>query len=231
MKSSSILLAAAALVSLLFPNPSSAQYYYDSSSSSGRPYFRVGVGPAFTTDGSLTEFSGFAAGNKVSYDTGYALDAAIGFAFNPWISAEFETGLIANQISHVEGFTLDDTYLYNVPFMVNVTFKYNIPRTIVTPYVGAGLGGSVTGFDTDYFSNGHVSVYGSASTVVFAYQFYAGVRFELNDQMSVALGYKYFATGNSDFHYESFHHGQPDLHLGIEGVASHIVTVSFNMRF
>jgi len=231
MKSSTIFHAVAVSAALLIPNSSPAQFYDDSSGASGRPYFRVGIGPAFTADGSLTEFSGFAAGNKITYDTGYALDAAMGFAFNPWISAEFETGVVANQISHVDGFALDDTYLYNVPFMANVTFKHTIPRTVVTPYIGAGLGGSVTAFDTDYFANDQVSVYGSASTVVFAYQFYAGVRFELNPQMSVGLGYKYFATENSDFHYESFHYGQPDLHLGIGGVASHIVTICCNMRF
>ena len=230
MKSSTILLAVA-VSALLIPNSSPAQYYDSFFGANGGPYFRVGAGAAITGDGSLTEFSGFAAGNKVKYDTGFAFEGAIGYAFNPWISAEFETGSFANQISQVDGFALSDTYLYNVPFMANVTLKYTIPRTIVTPYVGAGLGGSVTGFDTDYFSNGQVSLYGSDSTVVFAYQFYAGVRFDINAQMSVGIGYKYFATEDSDFRYESFNFGGPDLHLGIEGVSSHIVTVSFNMRF
>ena len=231
MKSSTILLAVAASTALLIPNSSPAQYYDDFFGANGRPYFRVGAGAAFTADGSLTEFSGFAAGNKVKYDTGFAFEGAIGYAFNQWISAEFETGSFANRISQVEGFALDNTYLYNVPFMANVTLKYTIPRTLVTPYAGAGVGGSITGFDTDYFSNGQVSLFGSDATVVFAYQFYAGVRFDINEQMSVGIGYKYFATGDSDFRYESFNFGGPDLHLGIEGVSSHIVTVSFNMRF
>lgn len=231
MKSSTMLLAVAASAALFVPNSSPAQYYDDSYGANGRPYFRVGIGPAFTADGSLPEFSGFAAGNQVKYDTGFAFDGAIGFTFNRWISAEFETGMIANEISQVEGFALDDTFLFNVPFMANVTLNYTIPRTIVTPYIGAGLGGSVTGFDTDYFSNGDVSLYGSDATVVFAYQFYAGVRFEINNQMSVAVGYKYFATEDADFSFESFNYGQPDLHLGFEGVTSHIVTVAFNMRF
>lgn len=230
MKSSAILLAVA-VSALLIPNSSPAQYYDNFFGANGGPYFRVGAGAALTADGSITEFSGFAAGNKVKYDTGFAFEGAIGYAFNPWISAEFETGSFVNQISHVEGFALADTYLYNVPFMANVTLKYTIPRTIVTPYVGAGVGGSITGFDTDYFSNGQVSLYGSDSTVVFAYQFYAGVRFDINGQMSVGIGYKYFATEDSDFRYESFNFGGPDHHLGIEGVSSHIVTVTFTMRF
>ena len=104
MKSSTILLAVAASAALLIPNSSPAQYYCDFFGANGRPYFRVGAGAAFTADGSLTEFSGFAAGNKVKYDTGFAFEAAIGYAFNQWISAEFETGSFANRISQVEGF-------------------------------------------------------------------------------------------------------------------------------
>ena len=231
MKSSIIPLVVAASGALLFPNASSAQYYYDSSGGDARPYFRVGIGAAITEDGKLTEFTGFAAGNKISYDTGLAFEGAIGFSFNPWIAVEFETGFIGNEVSHVDGFTLDNTFVYNVPFMANVTLKYTIPRTIVTPYIGAGVGGSVMGFDTDYFSNGDVSLYGSGSDVVFAYQLYAGVRFEINDKMSVAVGYKYFATKDADIAFSSFNAGEPDIHLGIEGISSHVVTVSFNLKF
>jgi opacity protein-like surface antigen len=231
MKSSNVLLVVSVFMTLTIPDQGSAQYMYDSYSSDSRPYVRVGIGPAFTQNGRITEFTGFAAGNKISYHTGLAFDGAIGWAFNPWIAAELETGIIANEISHVQGFSLHDTFLYNVPMMANVTLKYHIPRTIVTPYVGAGVGGSVTGFDTDYFSNGDVSVFGSGSDLVFAYQFYAGVRFAINEQMSVAIGYKYFATDDAVIKYDSFFAGDPELHLGIQGVRTHVVTVSFNMKF
>ncbi len=231
MKSALIPLIVAVSSVLAMPNLGRAQYFYNSPTETMRPYFRVGMGPAFTEAGTITEFGGSAAGNRISYDTGIALDTAVGFSFNPWIAVELETGFIDNGISHVNGFVLDDTDLYNVPIMANVTFKYNIPRTIITPYVGAGVGGSIVGFDTDYFSNGRVYVYGNSEDFVFAYQFYAGVRIEINNRTSIVLGYKYFATDDTRFTYESAYPGGPDLHLGISGVRSHVVTLSVNLKF
>jgi opacity protein-like surface antigen len=194
------------------------------------PYFRVEGGGALTQDGRVTEFNGFAAGNKISYDAGMAVAAAIGYKFNKYLSAELESGFIGNELDRVEGFNFHDTFLYNVPLLANLTLECPIPRTIITPYVGAGVGGAFTVFDADYFSNGRVTLYGSEDDFVFAYGFFAGVRFDLNERMSLGVRYQYFATDDVTFSYDSAF-GGPDLHLGIEGVRSHVITVSFNFKF
>jgi opacity protein-like surface antigen len=217
-----------ALVSaaLLFPQPCGAQY----PESSPGFYFRAGGGPAFTEDSEVTEFTGFPTGNKIEYNTGFALDLAAGYAFNPWVSTELETGWIGNEVDSIEGFTVDDTFFYNVPVMANVTFRFPIPRTIVTPYIGAGAGASLTTFDTEETSNGTISLFDYEDDEVFAYQFFAGVRFDLNENMSLGAEYKYFATDDSTFSYRSLF-GGPPVKLGIDGARSHVVTVSFAMKF
>src|SRR6185503_13575623 len=98
-------------------------------------------------------------GNKISYDTGFALDAACGYVFNHLLSAEIELGWIGNEMDQVQGIALHDTFLYNASFMGNVTLQYPIPRSIVTPYIGAGAGGSATFSDTDSFSNGTITLF------------------------------------------------------------------------
>jgi opacity protein-like surface antigen len=219
----------AAVVAVTFiPQSTSAQQYEYYPREAG-PYFHVGVGPAFTQTGEITEFTGFAAGNKISYDTGFAGELGGGYAFNRYIALGAEGGWVGNEIKRVEGFALNDTFLYNAPILATLTLQCPIPNTIITPFVRAGVGGSVTIFDTDYFDNGAVALFGNDSDVVFAYQLSAGVRFNFNDQMSIGITYKYFATDDSDFSYEGFF--GPDQHLGIEGVRSHLVTVSFNMMF
>ena len=47
----------------------------------------------------------------------------------------------------------DNSRLYNVPFLVNATLSFPIPRTNIIPYVGAGVGGADVVFDTDNFSH------------------------------------------------------------------------------
>jgi len=230
MKSFVISLVGAVVITLAVPRPARAQYY-DSYRGGAGPFFRVGIGPAFTEDGKITEYTGFTAGNKIEYDTGTAIEFAGGFAFNDFVSVELEASWIANEIGHVEGFTHDDTFLYNAPILASVALQHRIPNTIVTPYVRAGVGASATIFDTDSFSNGTVTLFGDDSEIVFAYQFSAGLRFDINHQMSIGVGYKYFATEDSSFKYESFFVGGPDQRLGVDGVRTHMVTVSFNMKF
>lgn len=230
MKSSVVPLVTAVAVTLVVPHTSFAQYYNSYSGETGL-YFRAGIGPAFTQDGMVTEFTGFPPGSEIEYRTGLAFEGAFGYAFNDWVSLELEAGWIGNEIRSVEGFTHDDTFLYQAPLLISVTLQQRIPQTIITPYVRAAFGGSATIFDTDGFSNETVTLFGDDADVVFAYQFSAGVRFDINDQMSIGAGYKYFATEDSSFEYEAVFGGGPDVQFGIEGVRTHVVMVTFNMKF
>src|SRR5689334_3632776 len=105
MKSFVIPLAPAVAVALFISQSCPAQYS-SSPAQAGWPYFRVNAGPTFTRDGKVTEFSTFAAGNRIRYDTGVGVDAACGYVFNDIASAEIEVGWIGNEIDRVQGFTL-----------------------------------------------------------------------------------------------------------------------------
>ena len=196
------------------------------------PYFRGDVGPSFYQEGQLTKFGG-SVRNDVEFETGFAFEAAIGYAFNKYLSTDFEFGFISAGIDSVPGFFVNDyTVLYNAPFLANITLSYPIPRTIVTPYIGAGAGGSVSVFDTDGFGNSTDAVFGDDSDVVFAWQVFAGLRFELNKQASLGIGYKYFSTEDSSFSYPPlFPDTGPDFRVGFEGVKTHSVLFTFQMRF
>jgi OmpA-OmpF porin, OOP family len=215
----------------LLAAPLSAQGQFHDFSAQAGPYFRADVGPTFMEDGQLKDFGNFAVNSKVSYDVGFGMDLAGGFAVNRWFAAELEFGWQGNEIDSVKGFSTGDTFFYQVPFLANAVFQYPILRNRLVPYVGGGFGGAVTIFDADGFSDGNVTLFGSDDDFVFAYQGFAGVRFNLNDQMFVGLGYKYLFTDDSSFRYESGSGSGPDLHLKFRGVNSHMVTFSFTMRF
>jgi len=109
-------------------------------------------------------------------DTGMRFSAAGGYNFNKWTGLELETGFLYNRNVgskvHASGESLAQ-----VPLMANFVLRYE-NEAKVTPYVGFGLGADLM------FG-------GSRSYGAVAYQPMAGVRYEINDKMSVGIGYKY----------------------------------------
>jgi len=202
-----------------------AQYYSYLPEDAG-PQFRLGIGPSFFQDGRLTQFGG-PVSSPVDYDTGLAFDAAFGWAFNKYAAIDFETGYIGAEINNVPGYSSDNSRLYSIPFLVNVTLSYPIPRTRIIPYVGAGVGGADMIFDTDSFTDGSTVVTGSENDVVFAGQVFAGVRFKLTRHLLLDVGYKYFATGDPTFSYPP----SPNFDVGFRGVRTHSVLFGLTFDF
>jgi opacity protein-like surface antigen len=217
-------------VLLLVPLAVSAQYLAFRLPAAG-PYVRFDLGPTFPDDGRLIAFGNVPTGNTVRYDTGFASTVAGGYAFNPWIAAELEFGWSWNEISQVQGFRLADTFFGQVSFLANVVLQYPLPLTRLVPYIGGGLGGAATIFETDGFSNRAVTVVGSDSDLVFTYQMFAGLRFDLNPWMSVGVSYKYFVSDDSSYRFESLVCCRPDLHVQFEGMSMHMVTGNFTLKY
>jgi len=190
------------------------------------PYFRAEAGPSFFQDGQVRNFGGPTSG-RVEYDTGGRVDAAVGYALNQYLATDFEVGINAAKIDNAQGYFSADSRIYNLPFMANVTLSCPIPHCIVTPYVGAGAGGADVVFDTDGFSDGVTTVRGSENDVVFAWQAYAGLRFQLSQRISLGVGYKYFNTEDPSFSYPP----SPNFNVGFKGVQTHSVMFSFQMNF
>jgi opacity protein-like surface antigen len=202
-----------------------AQYYYAVPAGAG-PYLRGDVGPSFFPDGRLTQFGG-PAGNSVSYDTGLAADAAIGYAFNPNFSADFEFGFLGAKIDSVPGFFSDNSRLYYVPFLANAILSLPLRHSNVIPYIGAGAGVAAAVFDTDGFgpsANNYVT--GSESDAVPAGQIFAGVRFRLAPNVSLGVAYKFSATGAPSFNYP------PDnFNVSFKGARASSVLFTFDVTF
>src|SRR3954468_19272359 len=72
-------------------------------------YWRAEMGATIPQDGTITEFGQWSSGQKVSYDTGFGLDASFGYFFNRYLATEIEAGGTWNYINSVEGVSLHDT--------------------------------------------------------------------------------------------------------------------------
>jgi opacity protein-like surface antigen len=193
-------------------------------------YMKADGGANWTADADLEDFFGpVAPDSKVEFEIGPRFGVAGGYNVTDWFATEFEFGFMWNEIDSITDASVVDAVFGNGPFLVNL--KLELPgNSPVIPYVGAGAGGSFMFLDIDYIELGGVGVWGTENAVTFAYQFFGGVRFRINDQMSVGVEYRYTATGEPDFESDwGYHSGEDDIGLG--RIESHSVSATFTFRF
>ncbi len=210
--------------SLVSIGVASAQDYYFPEGAG--PYAQIEAGPTFYQNGQLKTYGGPTSAS-VHYRVGASADADFGYAFNKYIAAGVETGVNGTRIDNIPGYSLRSADIYNIPFLANVTFSYPIPHTILTPYIGGGAGGSDSVFNPRYMRDGFTEVEGSENDVVFAWEAYAGVRFQLARNLSLGVGYKYFGTANPNFSYPP----SPNFNVGFKGVETHSIMASLTVVF
>lgn len=242
-------LGAFTLAALVSATTAHAQYRSVSTGNAGF-YWGLDVGPTMAEDGHLTDFGGVGSSQEIDYDVGIRMNMAGGYAFNQNFATELELGWSLNTIDSIQGADISDTWFSTVPILANVVLQFPIPRTVLVPYIGAGVGGAVTIFDTDGLFQplpggggaGGVGVagppgpagvvlHGSDSDFVFAWQAKAGLNFELNDMISLGIGYRFLWIDESSYSYEAAWFRGPDLNFGISKHLSHTVALTFQMRF
>jgi opacity protein-like surface antigen len=161
--------------------------------SGGGRYVRVGLGAAFTEN---AEANFLLAGERgLELDPGFHLSVAGGVMFGDFFGLELETGFILNGISSISGFDNVDGYVVQVPFVANAVGQFR-NRTALTPFIGAGAGGSLSISQVDRANSSVFEVEGSDAEVVFAWQLFGGLKYDLAEDLSLGILYKYFGTGD-----------------------------------
>ena len=189
-------------------------------------YLTGGFGPALTEDTNVKEFFGPVSGSKVRFDTGVRFSIGVGYQFNEWLGTEFDTGFIFNSVKSVGSSPDADFSVSHAPFLANVVFQ--CPRTApLVPFFGVGAGFAASEIDIDRFTLGGTTVTGRETDVVYAYQGFAGVRYEFNDQFGAGLTYKYFGAGEPEW--ESSIGTSGKIRFG--RTSSHSMLVTFTYRF
>lgn len=200
--------------------------YYGPVGSTGF-YVGGGVGPSLAEDTDVKEFFGPVSGSEVKYDTGVRFSIGGGYQINEWLGAGFETGLIWNSAKSVSGSPDADFSVGHAPFLANVVFQ--CPRTApVVPFIGLGAGFAGSSIEIENFTLGGITVTGTETDVVYAFQAFAGMRYEFSQQMSAGFTYKYFRAGEPEWE---------ESDIGLSGqikfgrTETHSFLVTFMYRF
>jgi len=202
------------------------------------PYVKIEVGPTMTDDTTLKDFLGLTGGQKIEFDPGMRLAIGGGYSFADWIAVGGETGFSFNYIDNISGNfrNEDNSIIGQVPLLANIIFK--IPTKIgLVPFAGAGAGVSFPYLHADeivFIEPGvpprTTIVDGSESDVVFAWQLFGGLKYQLDERMSIGVSYKYLHAESPDFETEDIFTGF-DSEISIGDLETHAVTFIFSYKF
>jgi opacity protein-like surface antigen len=153
---------------------------------------------------SFTNFK--AGGHNFSgsfYNTGTDLNkiirpgAHLGLEFSGMVN--FDLGFYYRGKLHftTESYVGIPTYYYETDVdassLLFSVFITPVPRSVMCPYFGGGIGGTMFSMETD-----DTVVSGSVDNTSFAWQIEAGLRFQPSDHFALRIGYRYLNLGKSD---------------------------------
>lgn len=188
-------------------------------------YFGVDTGAVFQQDADFAQAG--APTYNATFKTGVRGDFKVGYNLCESAAVELESGVQWDSIDTLSGFSLsandEPIDLYSVPIMANFVYKL-VNQSAWTPYVGVGIGANVGVFD------GRIgpSTYRDTS-VTFAYQAEAGVKYALAKNASLGVAYKFMGTADQKYNID-FGGGAID-HITIGGVYIHGIFANFTWSF
>jgi opacity protein-like surface antigen len=170
------------------------------------PYVCFNAGAVIPSDMTLNE-----AGTtdvKMTFDTGYAVNGAAGYAFNNNVRVEGEIGYKSADTNTATVGTVsgpNDATYSSLNFMVNAYYDIKQVSKLtygITPFVGVGIGvAHLETTENTWAPNGNAPrvVEPKGSDDVFAYQIIAGVSSDVTKHISFDLSYRFVGTNDATF--------------------------------
>ncbi len=137
-------------------------------------------------------------GNVIQFDVGPKVDLSVGYNVTQNIAVELQSGFAHNSWSKIDGrplstFEVSSGDVWSIPVMANGIYKYSF-NDHWQAYGGLGAGVLISPMSFD-----EPGADFSATDCEFAYQAMFGVKYLVNDHLSVGLGYNFL--GSLDHHW------------------------------
>ncbi len=158
------------------------------------PYVSFGGGASFLADSDLDGRGDVLTDSSLSFDTGFIVRGAFGYALNKSVRLEVEGFYNENDgddanIHNVAEIQSDSVTFSALGAMFNGYYDFNFGSPFV-PYLSAGIG----------FANLEIELRDrTRDEDAFAYAFGAGATYAINKSFALDMSYRYFATSDVDF--------------------------------
>jgi opacity protein-like surface antigen len=181
--------------------------------SAAGPYVSGNVGLAIANDSDVTLVPGITV--DVESDSGLALGAAAGYAFEFNTRVEAEIVYQKNDLDEINIFGLDldlsgDTS--STALLFNGYYDFN-NASAFTPFIGAGIG--VANVEVNDFNILGLGGLPDDDDTVFAYQVGAGVAYAINENIDIDVKYRYFATSDPEFDITEIEYSSHNIYAGV----------------
>lgn len=164
------------------------------------------AGAVFLNESDNTDQSGVHV--PTDFDTGFGVGGALGYDFpnNFRVEGEItyrESDVDTVDVSEVAGpGDLDGRGdVSAIAFMANVYYDIDIDQP-VTPYIGVGIGAAVVSANDVALATAPPSIPGLQLTddddTVFAYQVIAGIGYDVTENLTLTLEYRFFGTQDAE---------------------------------
>ncbi len=151
---------------------------------------------------------------ETDFDPGSKFAGALGYDFGTF-RVEGEFGYLTNSVNDGDAIGTGSGSVEGdvsvLSFMVNAYYDIHTRNFSLVPYLGVGIGGA--SIDADIiapFLGPSTQVVDDKDTV-FAYQFIAGLGWNVIPTMTLTIDYRYFATTDPEFTPGNAFPGSPDL--------------------
>ena len=184
-----------------------------------------GEGPYFHVDGGVAWLQDFDANiadlpGRLHLDPGFRLSIGPGYTLYSSSSFEaavqFETGFIYNKLNRFDSIDYGPLSArgeyWQIPFLADILYTFKI-GPVVVPYIGVGGGGVYGRMSVDSLDDQPIG--GRNSETDGAFQAMAGVRFRLDEQNELGVGYKFLAT----------------FPEGVDYIGTHSISLVYVLRF
>jgi len=174
-------------------------------------YIKGNIGIGMAMDSDIDNMPNNAGTAKVTFDSGFLVTGAVGYDFAGPLRAEAEYGWQQNDLdqlsysNRIGNFNEGDLKTQSI--MVNGYYDVDTGSPW-SPFVGAGIGWAKVDLDTPALPLGD-------NDDVFAYQFMAGVAYNISSQLAVDAQYRFFDTQDATIQGADFSTTSNDLMLGI----------------
>jgi opacity protein-like surface antigen len=174
---------------------------------------------------------------RMEMGPGFAAHGGLGETFSRWISAELVGGFYYHDVDQVSiggGVTRGlNASVMQAPAMVNLVVHVPL-QSRFKPVFGGGAGAvfSWLNLDDQISLGGRVvHVDGSPTEVTFAYQAFAGLRYQHGDGASVALTYRFTASGSPTWELSDAVTGASVADMKAHDLCVHSINLGFYIGF
>jgi opacity protein-like surface antigen len=174
------------------------------------PYVSGRLGMAFLEDSDVTDNIDTIT---LEFDTGYALGVAVGHNFGMF-RLEGEFGYQQNDIEEASAYGYSASAYGDIncfSLLINGYFDF-VNTSPLTPYIGLGIG--MARIEVKSFEIAGYRI-GSDDDTVFAYQLGGGVGYAMNENVTLDLQYRYFATEDPEFGVVDAEYATHNVYFGL----------------